>query len=582
MPTINPLLVPTISPGNIFRRFTEDSTLNIRWLTKEDPTFFATLNRPHVDIALRQLIIAKALDNIALRLGHLSLFPFLIPPKMSTGTGSVDLPLSWVWDMHVSLPAKWEYIRLAKIKRISGSNPSGTGSESGTYTGLLRLIFTGQQVGSSSEIALFYADYRIDSILTYQFAKANIVSAGEETVAIDPSEAETISGYLIFRTLDSENDSSHKAFLDTVQPPTTTTDSNSDGIFDNPAIYEIIDTIESGITNPDDFLASASPHGTGMLVLSATNSIPSTDSDFNTWLSSSGYPFRLGASRTSIHGIIIPKALFREFSIVVPAPDQPTDDITNLYSPVWLSSIERLDTLANELKLTFSTHSLEETPVITEFAQMILKREFTNNRVVTIEALTDLKGQDQENFKQGFGIGHVVLSSLWGATTSDVDDFFDSFLALTDVPAITSFSKENAILSSYALSRVPKYTPTRGQSEALVGSTARLITPVHPADSNRYICEQDQGIGDPIDFRTKVGFPEELRENPDIEPVGYTGSLAHRGFKLVVDASGANHTYETDILPRIRCLLGRDPVFFDIWFDGTYFKIYNGDAWVTL
>ena len=51
---------------------------------------------------------------------------------------------------------------------------------------------------------------------------------------------------------------------------------------------------------------------------------------------------------------------------------------------------------------------------------------------------------------------------------------------------------------------------------------------------------------------------------------------------LVVDANMKNHTYETDIKPRLECLLGRPVVFGDIWFTGTYFSIYNGNTWQAL
>ena len=37
MPTINPSLVPTIAPGNLFQALTTDSTLNVRWITPTDP-----------------------------------------------------------------------------------------------------------------------------------------------------------------------------------------------------------------------------------------------------------------------------------------------------------------------------------------------------------------------------------------------------------------------------------------------------------------------------------------------------------------------------------------------------------------
>ncbi|GAG34935.1 unnamed protein product, partial [marine sediment metagenome] len=58
-----------------------------------------------------------------------------------------------------------------------------------------------------------------------------------------------------------------------------------------------------------------------------------------------------------------------------------------------------------------------------------------------------------------------------------------------------------------------------------------------------------------------------------------TGGLAHRTVRLVVNGNGTSHTYDTDILPRLRALLGRDPEFGDFWYDGTRLKFFNGDTW---
>jgi hypothetical protein len=577
MPTINPALVPTIAPGNIFTAFTEDTTLNIRWLTPEDPVLFEAYNRPIADVALRQLILAKAVDNLELRLGHLAIFPFLIPPKLNAGSGELDLPLSWIWDMHISIPTKWEYLRLAKIKRIKGENISNTGTVVGTYTGILRLIFTAQATGSASETSLFYLDYQIDSLSSYQCVKADVVTSTEEANAVDPGEAETIGGWAQFRTLDLA-DSGVAGFLNAVPPPGIPV-YNPDGTFANPTIYEMIST---AVGDPTSFAGFALIHGTGLLVVSAYNSIPAMDSNFNSWLASNNYPFRIGATRTSLHGIIVPTAMFREFSILAPSPDEPTDDISMLNSPVWISSIERVDTLAAELEVTFSTYSIvDSSPETVEFASMTLRRDFIGGRVVPITPITNLLkniSSEADNFLQGFGTGYAVLSSLWGATTNEVESFFDAFLSILDVPPKTLFTKEAAILSSYSISRIPKWVPTQGESAALKGTTARRSTPIYPSDDNRYVTEEDQGLGDSIDFTTITGFTE----NVDIENVAYSGGLAHKIVKLVVNADGTVHNYDDDVLPRLKVLLGRDPVFGDEWFDGTYFKKYNGDAWVTL
>ncbi len=53
---IDPDLVPSISPGNLFSRLSSDDSIGIRWLTAQDPAYYDALNRPHADLALRQLI----------------------------------------------------------------------------------------------------------------------------------------------------------------------------------------------------------------------------------------------------------------------------------------------------------------------------------------------------------------------------------------------------------------------------------------------------------------------------------------------------------------------------------------------
>ena len=99
MPTISPDLIPTVQPGSLFTTLTTDTSLNIRWLTSVDPVLFEAINRPIADTVVRQLIMAKTLDDINLRLSHQSLFPFLVPAKVDTGTTEVFLPGSWMWDV---------------------------------------------------------------------------------------------------------------------------------------------------------------------------------------------------------------------------------------------------------------------------------------------------------------------------------------------------------------------------------------------------------------------------------------------------------------------------------------------------
>jgi hypothetical protein len=577
MPEINPALVPSITPGNLFVRFTTDDTLNIRWLTPLDPVLFEALNRPLVDITLRQLIIAKALDNIELQLGHLTLFPFLVPPKLRVGSGDIELPQAWIWDMHVSMPAKWEYIRLAHIKRISGVNNGGTGTQ---VTGRLRLVFSGQVQGSGTEVYLFYADYQIDSNLNFQYVRILPVTATEEANPIDPSEAQTVDGFIIFRTLNAE-DPTINPFFQAVAPPISGTVS-SDGLYAVPTVYDLDNTPAADV---EIFLAATLSHGSGVVVASAFNAIPALDSDFATWLKSSNYPFRIGNSRTSVEGILIPQGLFNEFSVVCPAADAASNDPSLNNSPVWLSRIQRVDSLATQLLFVLATNTINDDGSVEEavdFAAFTLSRTMTPGTVVAIAPLTNLlqqDGTDQADFIEGFGAGHVVLGSLWGSTTQDIENFFDSFLTLVSTDTAT-FNQSTARLSSFSTARSSRYIPTKGQWDALRGTTGvgRFTVPINPSDSNRYVTESDQGLGQAIDFRTKPGFTE----NPDIDPIGYTGSLLHRIVWLEVDASQPNHDYATDILPRLTCLLGRAPIFGDEWYDGTVFKKYNGDTWITI
>jgi len=579
MPTVSPSLIPCISPGSLFERLTTDDTLNIRWLVADDPVFYETLNRPSVDLAVRQLIIAKTLDAVNLRLGHQALFPFLIPALVASGTSLFNLPSSWIWDMHVSLPKKWENVRLAKIKRVSGDN----GSTGPDYTGTLRLVFTAQQVWSSVEVSTFQADYRIDSDLTYQIFQIDIPTSIEETVALNPGESETIAGFVYFRTLDRD-DEEVQTFLNAMAPPVAGTDGDSDGEYDIPEVYEIVDTPAGGSGVGDDYSLSATSHGTGLLVASATNPIPALDSDAATWLAAFNYPFGEVATRssTSPAGITIPAALFKEFNIIAPSSDEPTGDVSGAFNPVWINRIRRDDAGSDTITMFFATFNVSTAPttVPVEFASLTLERGWETDRIASIDPVANLlgaTGTDVDNFLQEFGRGHVVLSNLWDGTTSVVDEFFDSFIGILDEPPDAVFVKEATRLSSYAVSRVPRYTPTAGQAEALLGSRAGTSD---PDSSNRYVVEADQGAGDEVDFATSTELAEDKRENPDIERFGCTGALTHRAVKLIIDASGTSHDYDTDILPRLRILLGRDPQFGDFWWDGTRLKFYNGNAWI--
>jgi len=580
MPTITPSLVPTKAPGTIFSALTGgDDTLNIRWLNALDPAYFETLNRPISDLTVRQLVIAKALDAVMLTLGHVNLYPFVIQPEVSAGTSEVDIPIRWIWDIHASMPKKWENLRLAKIKRISGSNDPTSG-----YTGYLRAIFTANIQGSATEIGTFYADYRIDSTLSYQPIRMGVVDTTEESTAIDPTESETISGFLIFRTLDTTVQANID-FLDLVAPPSDTTDANGDGFFDNPAVYEIADSVAGGPAVTEDYATTALSHGTGLLTDSSWNPIPNLDTDIQSWVESFNYPFEAVANRRSIDGIIMPLGLFREFDITAPAGDQPEGDSSGLYFPVWISRIEKIGATSDQLRFYFSTYNVTDSAPSTspvEYASMDLFRSYGAGERVEIVPTTNLMlqtGSDASDWHQHFGRGHVVLSTLWNKTTSDIDDFFDSFSMIAETPADTEFTVDASRLSSFGVSRVPKYVPTIGQSSALLGSTARRTTPINPSGDNRYVTEEDQGLGDQVDLDAQPG----ITAHTAVERYGYNGALTHRVVRLVVDASatGSSSTfYDDEILPRLRVLFGRDPRFGDWWYNGTRLMFFNGDSWM--
>jgi hypothetical protein len=526
---------------------------------------------------MRQLILAKTLDIINLRLGHQALFPFVIQPQVTSGTTIDDVPLGWIWDMHPSMPKKWEDLRLAKIKRVSGVNLDGSNP---IYDGKLRLVFTANEIGSAIEVSLFQVDYVIDSDLTYQIMPISIPSSSEETNPLDPGESETIAGWVTFRTLDT-SDATVQDFLNLLAPPTGPEDSS--GEYPTPTVYQIVDSDPGGPANPSDFDVLPMSHGTGLLTLSAWNPIPQLDSDIETWLLAFNYPFDVDASLQSATNptISVPFALFREYNIVAPASDEPTGDTSGEYFPVWLSAVERLDAQADNLRFTFSTYAVGEptstTPI--EFATLDLNRDYLPGRIIPIVPGDHLFPTYEANaeFYQGFGLGFVVLSSKWGATSSEVDDFFDLFKSIITEPPKIGFTKASGRVSSFGISRVPENIPTIGMFEALRGSRFPDFT---PSDENRYVVEKDQGLGTSVDFRTDTTLPVDRRDNPDIEPIGYTGSLAHKVVYLIINSSGTDHDYDDDILPRLKILLDRDPAFGDFWWDGTRLKFFNGDTWV--
>lgn len=567
MPTINPSLVPTVAPGNLFQALTADTTLNVRWITPTDPVYYEAMNRPMADITLRQLILAKTLDTLSVSIGHQAIFPFLVQAKVADSLTNVQLPNGWIWDLHMSTPSKWQDFRLAKIKRLSGTNPGTTG----TYDGTLRLIFTAIS-DSTIETALFYADYIIDSTLTYQRTRLTVCTSSEEDISIDDGERETVKGFITFRTL-PQTDPIVQSFYNLVAPSSSA------------VTYEIVGT-SAAPSELNSYSNTVVSHGTGLLVDSCNNAIPDIASDISSWLHAFNYPFSSDATLTSTgtSGVTIPSGLFREFDIVAPAGDEPTGDTTGANFPVWVSRIEVLDS-SSQLCFYFATHNTtrsNSSPDAIEFATLVLSSTMMSGDIVAITPISDLLLQSDVDFQQGFGKGHVVLSNLWSAGSTTISDFWEQFQTVA-IGESVEFIQTKTRLSSFGISRVPQYTPTSGQSQAMVGSTARRAAPIHPSDTNRFVTEQDQGVGDTIDLDAQTG----IVPVDGISRYGNTGGLVRRTVQLCIDYTklptstdpDSSAFYEDYILPRLMVLLGRSPCFGDEWYNGTTFLRYNGDTW---
>lgn len=585
IPTINPIVVPTKAPGTLFTALTGgDLTLNIRWLTATDPAFYEVLNRPLADITVRQLVIAKAVDNLQYRLGSQTLFPFVIQPRVASGTLQTDVPIGWIWDITLSMPSKWENVRLARLIRIGGTNSSTSG-----YTGTIKVLLTASLTGSSNETFILMADYVINSDLTYQIVRLEAVpDALVPGEAINPNEDQTVTGFITFRTMNTDLEV-NKAFLDLVAP--TEVMESTEVV---PAIYDIVDSQGGSTTVADDFNPVPISHGTGMLTGSAYTLIPQLDSNIDTWLDTFNYPFDSNSTRTSADGITIPKNIFKEFSVIAPGGDQPTGDISGLNYPVWISKAELIGSSQNTVRFTLSTYNVTDsdpstTPV--EFGIIDIPRNSSYNEIIEIQSINNLlleTGTDQVLFNQQFGRGHVSLASIWDSPTSELDNFYSSFQTLPIANSFaTIFSIAATRISSFGVSRISKYSPTIGQSEAMRGSTGVGTTGLHkyranginPSDENRFITEADQGLGLQIDLEAIQG----IAPLPAIERFGYTGSLGHRVVRLIVNTTELGtdpNIYVNQIQPRLKILLGRDPAFGDFWYNGTRLFFYNGDTWV--
>lgn len=573
MPTITTNLIPTVNPGSLLNKLVNDSTIAIRFYTAKDPVYYEVLSRPIADLALRQLIVAKAVDNIQLRLAYQNLYPFLVQPIVYSGTSQVSLPASWIWGMNVSMPAKWEKVRLAKIKRVSGANATGgTGDD---YTGTLRLVFTAQEQGSTNEVSVFETDYQIDSTLDFQTTRINTALVGE-TSKIANSESETVDGFVTFRTLDRD-DSTVQEFLNFLDTPMVISDADSDGEFDSPAVYQILD--ESDTTR---YTLVGLSHGTGLLVDPAIVPVPPIESSVENWVDSFNYPFDDDASlQSATHvSVVIPTGMFKQFALSVPAGDEPDGDLSGEFFPVFVSKIVRDSDTGDTISLKFSTYNVETpstSPV--EFASLTLERSMVAGQRVEIVPIQNLfpSKSGESNWMQGFGRGHVMLSSKWGSGTATsgrvVDELFDAMAAMPDNPPEALFNKGSSRVSSFGLQSSPKTAPTMGQFEALVGSR-NGIENEDPSSSNRFVVEADQGLGSKIDF---LDGTHNLSSITGASRYGYTGSLCHRMIYFEIDAS-KSYNYNTEILPRLKILLGRDPSFGDMWFDGVRIKVFTGTS----
>ena len=595
MPAINSSLVPLVQPGNLFNQLTGNTTLNVRWYTPTDPVFYEVLNRPISDVVLRQLILAKTLDQLSISIGHEAIFPFLIPALL-VGSPPVEIPAGWIWDLHFSAPVEWTNFRLSQIRRISGTTvctsdcTSGSGNSPAMYsTGLLRLVFTANN-NSTVETAIFTADYQIDSTLNYQRAPITIANSTTGIATyISPGDALTVAGFATFRTL-AQTEPTVQAFLNAVLPPSSGT-VGANGLFptSEQTIYPLVDAPSPSSGSGLDYSLTGMAHGTGLLVDSCYCPMPQLDSSVQGWIETFNYPFDAVATRIAIDasGIQIPLGLFREFSLAVPAGDQPTGDSSGTYYPVWISRIEPTSV---GIRFFFATYNVTDTspsldPI--EFATLDLRSTFTAGQLVAIIPSNNLELQsttESDIYGQHFGRGHVVLSDVWSGDPTVITAFFNAFGVLEG--QYVTFSQATTRLSSFGLNRVPKYIPTIGQSQAMAGTSSTLTIPVPPSADNLFVTEQDQGLGNTVDFAAAQNSVI-LAAAAGVARYGYTGALCHRIVQLCVDytqiptgsSAGAGTYYDTYILPRLTILLGRAPQFGDQWFNGTNLLFFNGDSW---
>jgi hypothetical protein len=566
MPIISPTLVPLASPGNLFELLNDPDLYPVRWIQPIEPVFYTVQNRPSSDITFRQLVIAKSIDNISLRLSHQANFPFIISPIIIRNLIESGLPLSWIWDIHVSLPKRWRKLRLAKIKRLNDGD-NGT-----TFTGTLRLYFSSEDETSEIETYMFYIDYDIGSELTYQICETQYIT--DEIPCITSDEFSTLNGWVVMRTIDPTDDSTFYSILTTILTPPVAPDTYTTGSMKN-------SDPDAAITYDD----TAISHGTGMLTSSAFNAIPSLDMVIDNWLIATNYPFRVSSDRISTGSlpITIPQALFEEFSIIAPTPDLPSTSTTVDVFPVWISRIERLDASANSIKITLSTYNIEHDDGgyrRINFATITLSRSNRQGDIVRIVPVLPLfYGKTEPIWGQKFGDGYVLLSRKWGATgttglSSELEDFFDDIAVGTI--AYKEFNIDSTILSSYSVSRVPANIPTNSQFQALKGTKGDGDP---PSMTNPYVVKNDCGKGTLVNFAELEGFGP-------VEGLSNTGFMAVNLSPIVrMDVTDPEKppSFEDNVKPRLEYLLGRtlDANAFGVrFFDGVRLFFWNGDAFV--
>jgi hypothetical protein len=245
--------IPLVEAGNVLTTLIEDSTIAVRWITESDPSYYDIYNRPFADILIRQLVLSKSLDNLSDKLGFKVQHPFLNQPRVLVNTTSVDLPGSWFHDMLIGLNDSFNNIKLVSIQRLPTSGDQDTG--------VMRLVFAGDVVATGltaggpigSEAGLFYADYEIDSSLTYQ-----IVSIEPVTLSEHPNPTiSRLSGFIFFKTLDTVE---YEDFFNILE---------ADQVSVNE--YEIEDFL---IGEEGDFDEFDVDHGTGLLTVSSYLPVP--------------------------------------------------------------------------------------------------------------------------------------------------------------------------------------------------------------------------------------------------------------------------------------------------------------------